>query len=371
MSNHSRSASAATIRRTSQILLTVMLFVVCVGRAEALPVPQGTTGPDGVVYLPLYNERAVQVVDPVAHKVLRTIPNVGDHPIVLKMLPDQSKILTGNFGPIEANIGVIDTKSGNVVNKIPTLGAPYATSTLSHDGRFLFSPTTLSLVEVIDTHTESVVRTLPLPGVVPIHLEIAPDDKSFYVFSSLGFVMQFDAFTGLPMRPPLFLDGFAAGWGGMSPDGKELFAVNFVNNVVWIDTQSWRVVRNTPMPLGSSPLSATLSPDGNHLWVCNIGTDDITVANRWTGAIERVIPTGNAPSYVGFSADGRTAYVSDLGPLTNLPPILQNIKYDYFYFLPPGTPGYLRTIDTATYRETGSTQVGTGPVAGIYPAHGS
>ncbi|KAA0017018.1 YncE family protein [Antrihabitans cavernicola] len=348
-------------------VVAVVSLVVLVPIAGAGP-PVGTQGTgNGLVYVPMYTDGSVQVVDPARHVVVATIPDVGSHPIVLKMLSNKSKLYVGNFGPFTAEIGVIDTASNRLIKKIPTLGAPYAVSQLSADGRFLFVPTALSLVQVIDTATDTIVHTFPIPF-APTHLEVAPDGRSFYVLTALNTIERFDSQTGAPLNLPILVDGIAPGWGAMNRDGSIIYAINFItSNITLIDTRLWRVIDNFVLPLGSSPLSGTLTADDSELWVANVGSNDITVLDAHTGVTRRTIKTQNSPAYVGFSSDGRTAYVSDLGALTNLPTALQILKYDYFYLLPPGGIGYLNSYDTASGAQTGSTQVGGYPVAGVYP----
>lgn len=349
----------------------------------------------------MYNDGTVQVVDPETHTVLDTIydvghfplqdqlpappdlgiprlpdlglpviplpvPNLGPHPIVLRTVPDHSKIYVGNFGPVVSQIGVIDTATNKVVKRIDTLGPAYAVQTISHDGRYLYVPTGASVVQVIDTETDAVVRTLPIP-IAPIHLEVSADDKALYMFTSVGTVAQFDAQTGAPLGPQILLEGAAPGWGAISGDGNTLYAINFLtSNITWIDTREWRVVKNVALPFASTPLSATLTRDDSEIWVCNVVTNDITILDARTGEQLRTIKTRNAPAYVGFSSDGSTAYVSDLGDFTANDPILMALKLN-FYSLPPGGTGYLDTYDTTTLAHTGRTAVGGYPVAGIYP----
>lgn len=335
--------------------------------------PDATASATGLIYLPMYNDGAVQVIDPVQGKVVKTIEDVGSHPIVVKLTPDGSRLFVGNFGPLPldqygiAHVTVIDTRTLSIIKQVETVGAPYAVQQLSHDGRYLYVPTATSLIHLIDTQTLEIAKTFytPIPA---IHLEVAPDDKSFYVLSSAGTIEQFDADTGLPMNLPIGTGGTAPGWGTQTRDGSTIYAINFFDSVGWVDTRTWQTTKSVWLPLGASPLSATLTPDESELWVCNVGTNDITILDARTGEQRGRITTENSPAYVGFSSDGRTAYVSDLGSPSRPEGLVgQWLKYDYIYFLPPGGRGYLNVYDTASREQTGSIETGGYPVAGVYP----
>lgn len=347
------------------VVTSVTLYA---GTALANPTIAGSTTGNGFIYLPSWGTGSVQVIDPAEQKVVTTITGVGDHPLVLKEKPDHSKLYASNFGPLQSYVTVLDPKTNTVVKKVPTLGPPYAVSQMSNDGRYLFIPTALSTVQVLDTTTDEIVRTLPIllpPG--PIHLELSLDDSIMYVFATVGTVTKYDARTGAILAPPLFLNGIGPGWGATSIDGKHIYAINAVSGVTIVDTDKWVIERTVFEPVGSMPLSATLTPDGSQLWVCNYGTNDITVIDPNTGAILRVIKTDVAPTYLGFSADGKSAYVSSLGDYSNLPiGDLGLLKLPQMYFR-SDTNGYLDTYSVDTGTRTARMQTAGGPLGGVYP----
>ncbi|MGY2061038.1 YncE family protein, partial [Nocardia gipuzkoensis] len=170
------------LRRRAAVLAATCAVAVFAtsGAVLANPsIPGSTSGPGGPIWLPNYGTGSVLRIDPESLAVQQEVPNVGDHPLVIKALPDGSRMFVGNFGPVNPltwNVSVVDMPSGRVVARIPTLGAPYATITLSQDTHYLFVPTSLSLVQVIDTSTLAVVRTMPVllpPN--PAHIEVSPD----------------------------------------------------------------------------------------------------------------------------------------------------------------------------------------------------
>lgn len=361
-------------RRTARRLVLVAtlalgLFVVPATAAANPTIPGSTTGPNGLVYLPLYGAGSVTAVDPVANKVVNTYQNVGDHPLVAKMLPDHSKLFVGNFGPLGWSVSVIETATGKVT-QIPTIGPAYAVSQLSHDGRYLYVPTGLSVTQVIDTQTLQTVRVLPIllpPG--PAHLEVSADDKSLYVMSAIGTVTEYDAITGAMLKPPILLNGFAPGWGALTVDGDKLYAANYIAGVTVVDTKTWTVDRTMFRPPLSGVISSTLTPDGSKMWICGLGDGNIVVMDAQTGHVDRIIhsQTG-APVYAGFSDDGKTAYVSALDPTTrDFPDFLQLFKGVHAYLPPFNASGSLDQYDTATMTLKSSVRLPGSPIAGVYP----
>lgn len=332
-----------------------------------------STGADSVkgrIYVPVTDENAVYVIDPSTHTVVKKIADVGMHPIVLRATPDQTKVYVDNFGPLQGQITVIDTATNTITKKIMTFGPAYASAAMAPDGKFIYVPTAFSVVHKIDTATDQIVRTFPI-AFLPIDLEVTPDSRSFYAFAVYGTVARYSAATGAKERPSIYVKGLAPGWAEMLEDGSALYAINFLgDNVVEIDTHAWRAGRTVQLPTGSWPLSATLNNDESEMWVANIGPSpsayNITIIDMATFTVSRVIKTATAPAYVGFSPDGKHAYVSDLGEVSNVPTPSRPLFYSIFYLLPPGVPGRIVDYDTETKEVLGSTEVGTGPVAGVY-----
>ncbi|MFG1792168.1 cytochrome D1 domain-containing protein [Nocardia sp. NPDC049149] len=292
------------------LLVTVGMMSPINGAANPA-IPGSASGPDGPIWVPNFGTGAVAAVDPATMQLVSEIPNVGDHPMVIKELPDHSRLFVGNFGPLTWNVSVIDTATRSVIARIPTIGAAYEVIQLSHDGRYLYVPTSLSVIDVFDTHTLQLARTLPiaLPP-LPVHVEIAPDDSVLYALTASGQATKYDANTGAMLAPPIFLNGLVPGWGAMSLSGDTIYAVNTHSGVTIIDTKSWSVTRTISLPFDAEPISGTLTPDGSRLWVCDYYTKEILVLDAHTGDILNRIATPSFPVYAGFSPDGHTAYVT-------------------------------------------------------------
>jgi YVTN family beta-propeller protein len=83
------------------------------------------------------------------------------------------------------------------------------------------------------------------------------------------------------------------------------------DNVTVIDTSGHSVI-GSAVPTGSSPFSATASPDGRLVYTTNPNANTVTVIDVVSrGVIGSPINVGNGPWGTTFTKDGRTAYVSN------------------------------------------------------------
>lgn len=64
------------------------------------------------------------------------------------------------------------------------------------------------------------------------------------------------------------------------------------------------------LPEGNYPYDATISPDGEEVWIPGASGDGVVVLDRAGGAVLQRIATGEYPVSVAFSADGALALVS-------------------------------------------------------------
>lgn len=344
----------------------IVLMMMLVGIFINKPIFAAETAKH-IGYVPISAEGAVYVIDTAAQKVIKKINDVGMHPTVLRMLPDQSKIYVDNFGPYLNQVSVISTTTNQVVKKIATSGTPFASMQLSPDGRYLYVPTNTLLLQVIDTRSDMIVSTFKLPA-VPLGVEV--DERGLlYIMFSDSTVGMYDPRSGAELRPRISTGGTDPGWATFSADGKKLYIANALSdNLGVLDVESWKIVNSISVGIGGGPISVTLSPQGD-LYVCNTGTRNIVVVDGKTEKVKRVIQRDTVPVVVGFSPDGSKTYLSDLGtasvgymPGTAVP----LITLAFFSFI-PGMPSKVVTLDTATGTASGTPiHTGTGPVLGIY-----
>lgn len=134
------------------------------------------TSPDGRrIYSTNPNKNVLEVTDPGAGKVLRTVP-VGPSPTGLAVSPDGRRVFVCVGGKSE--IDVIDTASLMKVKAIPVGIAPQNIYVTPDNTRMIaLSDRKLS---VINVRTESVEYEIPLGG-APRELTIVANDKTLVI----------------------------------------------------------------------------------------------------------------------------------------------------------------------------------------------
>jgi len=93
--------------------------------------------------------------------------------------------------------------------------------------------------------------------------------------------------------------------------------VSVVNGTVLVIDTATNTATAT-IGVGSSPVGLAVTPDGTHLYVCNRGSDTVSVVDTATNAVTQNIafPNGSGPISIAFKLDGSLAYVSNSGNST-------------------------------------------------------
>ena len=103
----------------------------------------------------------------------------------------------------------------------------------------------------------------------------------------------------------------------LSGDQSRLYIVNGNSDTISVvDTATSRVEKTLQLSRpgdrykGLNANSATISPDGNTLYVTLATENSVAIVNLWSGELEGRIPTGWYPTSVSVGANGSTLYVS-------------------------------------------------------------
>ncbi|MHC8361796.1 YVTN family beta-propeller repeat protein [Pseudomonas sp. LS2P72] len=164
----------------------------------------------------------------------------------------------------------------------------------------------------------------------------------------------------------------------VSTDGTRAYVCNQGSDTVSvIDIATHRVL--TDITVGKSPAGVAVSPDGTRVYVCNSVSNTVSVIDTATDQVLTNISVGFNAIGIAFSPDGTRAYVGNMGSttvsvidtatyqvLTNIP--VGNYSYG-IAVSPDGTRAYVSNqgsttvwvIDTATYHVLTTIQVGDRP----------
>jgi YVTN family beta-propeller protein len=289
--------------RPAASMTLVMLTLAALGGP---PAPTAAAAPK--VYVGLFRDDAVAVIDTAANRVLRTI-SVPKGPHGLVVTPDGRKVYVSSDG--DSSVSVIDTTSDRVVATIDVGPNPHGLA-MAPDGRWiLVSAWGANEALFVHTATDRVVGRVPVPQAH--NGAISADGQVAWVGSQKqGATALVRIDTGsmretarVPLdKTPRALD--------LAPDGRRLyFTVAGAATVLVLDTTLNQITGQ--IPVGASPHQAPLTPDGRSALVPSQGPGELGIIDTATGAVAGTVAVGKTPHWVAPSSDGRVAYVSNEG----------------------------------------------------------
>jgi YVTN family beta-propeller protein len=149
------------------------------------------------------------------------------------------------------------------------------------------------------------VQAVAPTGSMPKGVSISPDGKHAYV-TNFGQAESknidiFDANT-LSHEGTIHVPGNVVE-SVLSPDGKTLFASNFLrNSVMFIDLEKRKVTAE--ISTGMHPKILVLSPDGKNLFAANWSGHSVTQIDVATAKVVRTLPTGLHPRGMAMNRAG-------------------------------------------------------------------
>ena len=219
-------------------------------------------GDHGKLYVTNPDAGVVSVVRLLDRMVVSTIPVIlGQQTIAIS--PDSQYLYVGGSGAVS----VIDTRSDHVVATIPLPSSTRIDVAVTTDSRRVYA-TTYTGVAVIDAQSRSVVTTIVLSGGrIPYGgIAVNPNGKQVYVSTNNtgGAIAVIDTATNTEVANLL---GFGAGV-AFSPDGSRAYVIggSFGSGVYIFDTTTCALVGTIGLPTGGQ-LGIAVSPDGSRLYV--------------------------------------------------------------------------------------------------------
>ena len=235
----------------------------------------------------------------------------------------------------DSAVAVLDTDTDRVVGTIPVPPGPHGL-VVTPDGRKVYvSSDGASTVSVIDTATDRVIGSIEV-GATPHGVAISRDGGKVVV-SGFGVnqALVIDTATDLvvgriavpqPHNAAVSPDGRVAWVGSQAQGAAALVAVD-------LDKQS--VIAT--VPVDRTPRALDWSPDGARVYVTEAGIAAVQVLDPTARRIVGQIPVGASPHFTPFTMDGRMALVVAQGP------------------------GELQLVDVAAGARTANVGVGTAP----------
>jgi YVTN family beta-propeller protein len=258
------------------------------------------------VYVGLFKDDAVAVIDTAQNKVVGTIP-VPKGPHGLVITPDGRKVYVSSDGA--STVSVIDTGSDRMIASIEVGANPHGLA-ISGDGRRVLAlGWGTNRVLVIDTATDRVITEVPVGQ--PHNGALNRDGSIAWVGSQqqgATALVRLDLTAGKETAR-VALDKTPRGL-EMTPDGKRVFfTLAGVDSIQVLDTASTRIVAQ--IPVGASPHYAPFTPDGRWALAVVQGPGELAILDTATNTVAAAVAVGKAPHWSTSSSDGRIAYVTD------------------------------------------------------------
>ena len=216
------------------------------------------------------------------------------------------------------NVSIIDPSTNKVVGNIEGIEVNHGAAAAPDGSRYYVSNEAESTLDVVDTKSLKVTRSIPLSG-HPNNISIGKDGKHVYVSiaKAPGAVDVVDT-TSLEKIKSIPVKG-AVHNTYVTPDGNWVIAGSIASKTITVisaktETPEWSLV----MDLGIRPMAFTVNPDGSTKWILAqlSGLNGFAVVDFATRKeINRItlpeLPAGKAKYMVGGNESHGMAVTAD------------------------------------------------------------
>lgn len=313
------SASVARLLRACDVFIAIAAIglVLMLGWQGDWMASQAQQNPIQRAYVANTASNTVSVIDLGSGASVAPPIRVGDGPSALVVNPDQRRVYVANS---QTNtVSVIDTESHAVIDTIQLRRTARPTGlALTADGSRLYisSPAGDSIF-VVNTDTNS-QQGLPIsvPG-QPAGLvwTDVPDNRLYVVTPGAAGVTLVN--LGVVITRRLIETGPSPAGIALAPEGDTVYVTDLGQSTITvISTRENRVIRS--FASGNRPDSVAPTADRRRLVVASLATPQATVLNPSDGAVMAVLPTGSSASTarasinrLAVSPDGLKAVVAN------------------------------------------------------------
>jgi YVTN family beta-propeller protein len=349
----------------------LLVLVACSSSSgsKAGPNPEaGTLGPPGTIYVSMYGDDDITVIDQATHAIVKTIP-IGKGPAVMVATPDNKKLYTADWSG--NTVSAVDIATA-AVTSVALDGRPWAIA-MSPSGKTVYAALTSDKIVGIDTTTDAIASTIDTTPDYEESLIVSADGNTLYVDpTSSGTISPGNTLEGLStdggvLQAPITV-GSTPAFASISPDGSRVYTLNFLDGTVSVaDTKSWSVLATIDTGAGSQPIISSSTPDGL-LVVTNFGLANLVTVDFATNKIVNTLALDGRPVGVGgYNSDGTLGYVCDFGHASLAPESITDglafLNGDLSGFVGQG-PGNVSAFNPVTGKKIGdSIVVGKGPTS--------
>jgi YVTN family beta-propeller protein len=266
------------------------------------------------------------VIDPATNKVVLTIPNLEvAHGVGFS--PD-GKIA---YFTVESDSTVksVDLATGTITGSDKLTGHPNNMS-VSKNGKYVFAGIHVApgAVDVIDTATLKIVKTLPVKGAVH-NTYVTPDGKFMIAASVLGSIFEvFDANTLEPAWELKMSSGVRPIAFEKAADGstnRMFIELSNIHGFAVVDWKTHKEVSRITLPemprtgkanAGAPAHGIGVTPDNKTLVVNSSLADGVYIYTLPDLKLQGFVATGKVPDWMTFTPDSKTVYIANSGSNT-------------------------------------------------------
>lgn len=250
----------------------------------------GKPGTDGsnMVVIDLASRKVVGNVD-FGHGVRPHLPVFGPKDGLLYVTTELDKTVT-----------IIDPKTLKILGSIPTGQPESHMLALSHDGRRGYTANVGSgTVSVLDIAARKTLKVIPISGNTQ-RISISPDDRWVFTADQTKPRMAVIDTATNTVKTWIPMDGI--GYGSTpTPDGQWLLvALPEVNKVAVIDLKTMKVARN--IDVADYPQAIVVNPDGKTAYASCMHANKVAEMDLATGKTTRFIDTGKQTDGLAWAA---------------------------------------------------------------------
>lgn len=309
----------------------------------------------GLLLVAQKGDRSLAIVDPVAGKVLASVPENGNTGHEVTASPDgryayvpiygnsgvgkpgtdgtnmvvidlADRKIVGNvdfghpvrphdpvIGPkdgllyvtteLDKSVAIIDPKTLKIIGSIPTGQPESHMLALSHDGRRGYTANVgPGTVSVLDMQARKTLKVIKISGDTQ-RISISPDDR--WVFTADQTSPRMAVIDTATDEVKTWIPLAGIGYGSVAtPDGKwVLVALADLNKVAIIDLKTMQVARN--VDVAAYPQAIVVNPDSKTAYVSCMHADKVSEIDLSTGKETRQFATGKQTDGLAWAAAGQ------------------------------------------------------------------
>ena len=220
-------------------------------------------------YSPMYDDNTLQVFSGDNLQTVGTVSGLST-PAEMVTSGDGRTLYIDDWGT--GSLRVMNSCTFQTIALLPVGGFSIASYISGPDGslgsRYMFvSSLADEDVNVVDTWTNTIVRTYPVPGIAGVQL--SPDGSRLYAVTAEG-VFTFDPMTGQQLAPFLFTGTLVPTWMTATPDGSKLYLADTASDrISVVNADTMTITKTIQLPFGSTPITVSVTPDGKEVWVAD------------------------------------------------------------------------------------------------------